>query len=336
MFNTFHKSVFVPQDVSPEAKSLIEKYKDKSASWQKDLGKELIKYIERPDLVLQVLRQLAYINHLYPFYISSQFIESAADGEIQKLTETKYGNLVLNRIFSIFLYAQTKLPASETSKITKLIMRIEGIRVRINVNDKRPLIADMVENGDGLQLLRVERSLDDTWLLDQNAYRFGTGHDGEHILGNQDGSRVKAIAGLTGVVLTYYSQNDGTFAVDILLKDNKTVLVIKDLINLSLLIKSAPCSTKGLVKDNNGIPKFIDKNGRPISKVKIGVGETIGYTRKWSGKENKGATGMHFTVVKYEFIQQFREALGAGVNSASDYPNWFILPCGSESPVRCK
>lgn len=336
----FPASVYIPSDLSAEAKTLIEKHvgspHNRFARFE-DLAKDLVNFISRPDLIYEVFRQIIYNPEYnsYQYPTAAKFAETLTDSQILKLTETRPGNFLLNKLFNILKSSSANKNPTIANAAVKLLMRIESVRFQIIANDKRPLIADMVENNDGLYQPRDEKTLDDLWLMERNAFHFGIGHDGEHILGNQNGSRVKAIAGLTGVVLTYYSQ-DGTFAVDILLEDSKTVLVIKDLINLSLLIKSAPCSTKGLVKHNNGIAKFIDKNGRPISKVKIGVGETLGYTRKWSGNENKSATGMHFTIVKYEFVQQFREALGAGVNSALEHPNWFIVPCSSESPLRCK
>lgn len=141
---------------------------------------------------------------------------------------------------------------------------------------------------------------------------------------------------------------DNNYAVYILLHDNRNVIVLKDLINLSPTILKAPKSTK----INGIVPRFINKNGKPISTVKIGVEETIGFTAKWNGNINSSVTGLHFTIVKYQFVQQFRDFLGdIGIISAKDerdhthkadelvintYKNWLIVPCSSESPVRCK
>ena len=346
----FSLSVFVPTDLTAEAKSIIEKYFKKVCEnyfWDEELAKDLLNYIERADLINEVFTQFNTFHQNYIIGFYSTFAESLTASRIQILTKTNYGNLVLNQLFSVLYsnYPTTKQYKSQTpfeltndlkNKLKQLAMKIELYRNPVNLNDLRPYIGNMVENNEGLDIERAFRKAGDTWITEQGGYRFGIGHDGEHILGNRNGSRVKAISGLTGIVLTYYSQGDGTFAVVILLNDSKTVLVLKDLENLSLLIKSSPCSSKGLTKVNKGIPKFIDRTGKPISKIRIAAGETIGFTRSWIGIKNDKKVGMHFTIVKYQFIQQYREELGEGVNNPEKHPTWFIVPCSSESPVKCK
>ena len=118
-------------------------------------------------------------------------------------------------------------------------------------------------------------------------------------------------------------------------------MVLKDLIDLSPLVLKAPNSTKGLSKENNGILRFVDKNGKPISKIKIEAGETIGYTAKWDGEKNKAGVGMHFTIAKFQFIQQYRDFLVVKpfktLSQVQEiYQNYLLVPCSLESPVRCK
>lgn len=350
----FFTSVYVPSDLSAEAKTLIEKHvgspHNRFARFE-DLAKDLVNFISRPDLIYEVFRQIIYNPEYksYQYPTAAKFAETLTDSQILKLTETRPGNFLLNKLFNIFKSSSANKNPTIANAAVKLIMRIESVRFQIIANDKRPLIADMVENNEGLYQPRDEKTLDDLWLMERNAFHFGIGHDGEHILGNRNGSRVKAIAGLTGIILTYHKMLPANnYAVYILLNDNRNVIVLKDLINLSPTILKAPSSTK--IEDK--VPIFIDKKGKPISTVKIGVGETIGFTAKWNGNINSSATGLHFTIVKYQFVQQFRKFLvDIGIVFAKDarehtnkgdeliknnYKNWLIVPCSSESPVRCK
>ena len=293
--NPFSK-VFVPNDVTAEARSLIEKYtsrRSRTYIWYEELAKDLVNYVERADLINEIFNQ---INGFYQYFMIdfySTFAETLTTPQILTLTKTNYGSLVLNRLFAN-LYG--KPPSYEQcnaagryqitneirNRMRQLAMKIENFRNPTSPDDPRPHIGDMVDNNESLDIYRYNTSnANDPWINEQGDYRFGGGHDGEHILGNRDGSRVKAIAGLTGTILTYHLQlPDRNYSVYILLNDNRTMLVLKDLNNLSPIVLKAPNSTSR----NGIIPRFIDKSGKPISTVKIGVGETIGFTRKWSGK----------------------------------------------------
>lgn len=186
--------------------------------------------------------------------------------------------------------------------------------------DNRPNITDMVSPNYG-----VGR-------LSNGSLRFNVigngiiGHDGEHVLGDRNGSVVKAIDGLTGRVLTYYKQGDGSFSIYILLGDKQTVLVLKDVHNPSATVRHAPLTT-------GRSPAFLDRNGNPISRVSLHVNDQIGATGTWSGETNTGQVGLHFTFVKFEFIQQYRVNISKGIGSPLEY---YINPCGSSSPVRCR
>lgn len=326
--------MFVASDLTSEARAFIDSYKSKINSSYieyRELVKGLISNIQRPELIYEVLRQVAQFHNLLLPPVTINFVESITEEQILGLTAKRDGNYLLTKLFTLLTIFKQRAENTGLANIIKLIEKIESIRFQIIVSDKRPLIADMVENNDGLYHFRFERSLDDFWLMERNALRFGIGHDGEHILGNKNGSRVKTIAGLTGIILTYYQQlPDNNFAVFIAL-DSEIVLVLKDLIDLSPVVLRSVNSTK-----RNSVPRFTDNLGKPIKAVKVGIGETLGFTSSWSGAINKSATGLHFTFVRYKFIQQFRDALGRGENVMLKYPTWFIVPCGSQSPVRCK
>jgi hypothetical protein len=187
-------------------------------------------------------------------------------------------------------------------------------------SDNRPLITDMVQPNDGV-------GTDDNGNYRFHANPDGTsGHDGDHVLGAREGSTISAISGLTGRVLTWYTQDLGpvpTYGVFILLSDQKTVMVLKDVENVSSKVRQAPYGTA----------PFLDKNGNPISKVFLKAGDRIGSTSKWEGPTNKYQRGMHFGFSHFEFARQYRDNMRKAYSSPSSY---FIDPCGSSSPARCR
>jgi hypothetical protein len=194
--------------------------------------------------------------------------------------------------------------------------------------DNRPRITNMVSDNLGVGKLA------------NGEYRFKVGanglvggpngHDGDHVLGAMGGSMVRAITGLTGTVLTWYVQEVGTrnrgplFTVFILLRGSDLVMVLKDLDSLSRLIRRAPQTSPGKLS-------FLNRNGTPRSRVDVNVGDEIGTTAPWTNPRNQ--TGMHFTFVHFQFIQQYRENLSQQKGSPAE---WFVAPCGSSSPVSCK
>ncbi|HEX7316775.1 MAG TPA: RHS repeat-associated core domain-containing protein [Pyrinomonadaceae bacterium] len=190
--------------------------------------------------------------------------------------------------------------------------------------DDRPNITEMVDPNDGV------------YVQSNGQYRFKIGttsaHDGDHVLGAREGSTIKGAKGLTGTILTWYIQEPGkppNYSVYILLPDKKTVMVLKDIENLSAKVRSAPQSSPGDVKSM----KFLNKDGSPKSKVTLKVGDKIGTTAKWSGPVNIYQRGLHFGFVKYQFIEQYRKDIS---RSRPSPENYYINPCGASSPVRCK
>ena len=225
--------------------------------------------------------------------------------------------------------------------------------------DDRPYVGYMVAD-------EADHGLDsmDMYPDDDETNRFGSGHDGEHWLTIPEVVDIRAIQGLTGTVLTYFAhQKDPTLYAVLIRLDRAPnfVLMLKDVQNLSALVRSAPQTSAG----STG---FTKKNGEPLSKIKLKVGDLIGQTSSWptfDGSQNKYGT-FHFSLLRYDKAQEWRTALGQGAlagqvpDIAADsrivtdrhgvmrlgdvpgphnraYPqSWFVAPCGSASPVRCK
>ena len=179
--------------------------------------------------------------------------------------------------------------------------------------------------------------------------RFGSGHDGSHWLTEKAGTDIVAIAGLTGTILTYYTQNSEAegavvYSVLILLKEVNMVFILKDLGSLGPKVNKAP-------KTYPGHTAIFKKNGSPISKITLNVGDVIGTTSKWTGFGNDGGL-FHFTFLDAAFVQQFRNLKARGGDIYDGTPaeikamekqgyvvvpkSWFVDPCGSGSPLRCK
>lgn len=196
--------------------------------------------------------------------------------------------------------------------------------------DDRPNIADMVEDNNGVDTY-VFPEENEFWKDIPGRYRFGTGHDGEHVLGSKEGSDVSAIEGLSGTVLGHFNQGENLYTVYIKLKGSDTVLVLKDVINLSPKISKSNV----IKKDGTGI---FNRKGKILSTTELKPGDKIGQTRKWSDNdlENKSKVGLHFGFVKLANIKDYRINIGKGENSTFTNPEYFVgTPCGVSSPVRC-
>lgn len=324
---------------------------------EKKIAQDLIIIIDQPDLILTIFNQIPNTLETnkrieFVFLIIKEFTELLNSELISKLVQSSNGNILLNNIQKYFgndvpqesfgrKYSQEQKQLSQI-----LFSKIENIRIVNDLNDNRPSILEMVENNLGMQFYRQNYELAKNqglpWIMDQGNYRFGIGHDGEHVLGSKTGSRVKTTLGISGRILGYYSQRDETWAVILWLEPKPFVLVLKDLVNLSKLVLKSP----QIVNNNgNAIPIF-DKNKNPISNIKIGINETIGFTRAWTKEDDKkSAIGLHVTVVKYEYIQQFRQYLinkhdpikwRSGQLDVEVLSNYAITPCGNESPIKCR
>ncbi|MCA1642339.1 MAG: RHS repeat-associated core domain-containing protein [Acidobacteria bacterium] len=133
---------------------------------------------------------------------------------------------------------ETAVEAVESGDPSGTVMHEAGHSLAVDSNnqnvgvtadtDNKPNITDMVTPNGGVDSSRFWERRDGTM-----------GHDGGHVLGDRAGSKVSAIAGLTGTVLTWYRQGYNQNSVYILLPGNKLVMVLKDLENLSSLIKRA-------------------------------------------------------------------------------------------------
>lgn len=358
MFKFTPSFVFIPSDLTPEAKLFIEKHQAKRSGkyiWYKELGKDLLNYLERPDFIYEVLRQVASIYLSYMFLANVELVEGLIEFQIQNLLKTKQGNLLVDNIQGWLSPTLNSNSFSvERSKLMQLYMKIERIRVPIIVNDKRPYMGEMVGTEEDLGIdpsIAPGRA--------EYSFRFGGGHDGEHWLTKTIGAQVKATPGIKGIVLTYYYQGDGLWNVMILLDNMQTVFLIKDLVTLGPKIKLAPLTTK----DNDKTPrkdesKFTDANKNPTSKIRLNAGDLIGTTMPWklgsasvfySGYPAQVVT-FHFAFIKYEFVQNYRSKATGGGGVADDEVrnkmtekekqstpalNWYIAPLSPASPVRC-
>lgn len=358
MFKFSPSFIFIPSDLTAEAKVFIEKHQAKRSGnyvWYKELGKDLINYLERPDFIYEVLRQVASVYLSYMFLANYEFVESLTVIQIQNLLKTKQGNLLIDSIQGwLSPTLNTDNFSVERSKLMQLYMKIERIRVPIIANDKRPYMGEMVGADEDLGIdpsIAPGRA--------EYSFRFGGGHDGEHWLTKTVGAQVKATAGIKGIVLTYYYQGDGLWNVMILLDNTQIVLLIKDLVTLGPKIKQSPLTTK----DNEKTPRkdesrFIDANKNPISKIRLNAGDLIGTTMPWklgtasvfySGYPAQVGT-FHFALMKYEFVQNYRSKATGGGGVASDEArnkmtekerqstpalDWYIAPLSPASPVKC-
>lgn len=358
MLGNFISPVFIPSDTSSEAKGLIDKYLSKRSNkyiWYEELGKDLVNYLERADLIVEVFRQIFSIQQSHMFTANAAFVEGLNESQIQNLHKTGAGKYLLDTVQLRLNPSDTGNQSMNSNKLIMLYMKIERVRVPVIVNDKRPYMGEMVDASEDL-------GIDPTIAFGRADYsfRFGGGHDGEHWLTKTIGAQVKATPGIKGTVLSYYYQGDGVWNVLILLDNTQIVLIIKDLVKLGAKIKLAPLTTR----DNDKTPrrdesKFTDKTGNPTSKIKLNAGDIIGTTSAWNlgsaktfypGFPASQVGTFHFAFMKYEFVQNYRSKATGGSGVAPDdirdkMPekerqstpalNWYIAPLNPLSPVKC-
>ena len=277
MFRQFSTTAFFTSDTSPEATLLIEKHVDKRGRnyvWYRELGKDLLNYVERPEFIKTVLLEVSkkYGDPLM-HGTAAEFAEAINSSQIQLLLSGKAGIMLVN-IVQGYLSPNNVSSYITTSaeKFRELYMKIERVRIPVIVGDKRPYVGDMVSKDEDMGIdpstsgeTRIPFSI-----------RFGSGHDGEHWLTKTIGAQVKATAGIKGTVLTYYAQNTSftIWNVMILLDDTRTVLLIKDLVTLGPVILKALKTRTG-----TGKLQIMDSKGNSLSKIKINAGEVIGTTK---------------------------------------------------------
>ena len=355
MLYIFPFNTFIPSGDSDEAKSLIEKHRNKRGSdyiWYEELGKDLINHISRPELILEVLKQLVGFGNYYLYQVNAALVEALSLSQIQDLLQDKVGN---NLIYTLQIYLNsTNIPA-EANKLRRLYLKIERVRIPVIVNDRRPYIGTLVDPAEDL-------GIDPSRAGDHlpYAFRFGGSHDGEHWLTKTIGAEVRATAEIKGTVLTYYNTGEEGHAVMILLDNTNIIMLLKDLQILGPRIKQSPGTGGGA-----GFA-ITDKSGRPLSKVRVNAGDLIGTTAYWkissarlfySGYEQGEFGTFHFAFLKYEHAQQYRSNISSADGVAIDdiamqrnaenfqktqskkivvFPlSWFIPPLSPDSPVKC-
>jgi len=107
----------------------------------------------------------------------------------------------------------------------------------------------------------------------------------------------------------------------ILLDNTDIVMIIKDLETLGpktqAVSASIPNNDATKTKDES---RFTDKNGRPLSNIKLNPGDLIGTTTKWKppgapkyySEYNREFGTFHFGFIYYKFVQQYRTLKGEG------------------------
>lgn len=369
----FYSNVYLASDDSTEIKSLIGKHiagHGNGRVWHKELGKDLINYVSRPDFLIEAIHYLrAGYGADILYSVTTEFLENITAAQIKSLLEAKSGVVFVSEVQGWLTVSSGPFVSrsADANKLRRLFTKIERVRIPIIANDKRPYIGDMVGVDEDMG---IEPS------FGSNAapfyeYRFGSGHDGEHWLTKNVGAQVKATAEIKGTVLTRYyqfaEQGSAQLAnVMILLDNTDIVMIIKDLVTIGPKITATRATTPDIKhtteKDES---KFTDKNGKPLSTIKLGAGDLIGTTTIWTKMiaakyypEYAGKFGtFHFSFIKYKFVQEYRTLKGEGTrnkttadianvpeltrrtvgkNAYIDIPkHWFIAPCSPESPVKC-
>lgn len=155
-------------------------------------------------------------------------------------------------------------PSADRNSLAKFNTKIDSVRVPIIANDKRPYVGDMMAKDEDLGIdMSSYRQRPPFY-----TFRFGGAHDGEHWLTKSIGAEIRAIAGIKGIVLTYYYQGEGLWSVMIWLENTKAVLLLKDLVTLGTKIKLGKIMTyPDDEKTKKNETMFTDSQGRPISNI---------------------------------------------------------------------
>ncbi len=201
----FPSNIFIPTDGSAEAANLIKSYQNRRSSnfvWYRELGKDLIKFIDRPNFIVEVLDQLSSIYIGFMAAANAEFVEALSLDQIKNLIQDKQGYSMID-IVQIRLNTDNSsytIPIPlDVNKLRQLYLKIERIRIPIIVNDPRPYVGEMVGSEE-------DRGIDPSIAFGRikDSLRFGGTHDGEHWLTKNIGAQVRATAGIKGIALTYY------------------------------------------------------------------------------------------------------------------------------------
>lgn len=368
-------NIYLASDFLTEIKALINKHIAKNRNgyvWYIELGKDLTNCISRPDFLREMFSYLRVQETGVLYQIVIEFLENITEAQIKSLLESKDGVFLLGDI-QVWFSADGIIfnsKAADRNKMRELFTKIERVRIPVIVKDPRPYIGEMVGADE-------DRGIEPTPGPNPRpsyAYRFGGNHDGEHWLTESANAQIKATAEIKGTVLTrYYQEAEGgggqVANVLIHLDNTDIVMIIKDLVTLGPKTQAVRASTPDNRNTKIDESRFTDKNGNPISKIKLVAGDLIGTTMRWKDigaakyypEYNREFGTFHFGFIYYKFVQEYRRLKGIGYRDgiatdvATDVSelttiydvitkkpkmtklpmNWFIAPCSPESPVKC-
>ena len=285
--NIFLTAIYLPNDLTAEALSIISKNKNPSFQNTIDhekLGRDLINYLNRPELIDEIFNQITvnYNDQLYSAVVKI-FVETMTDSQIRQLADAYPGYRLLYRMVSLLLNLQymSFLTADDVRKFIGLSMKIQrNLPPNPAVADKQSA-GEIVPNNTGI------------------SDRFGKGHDGIHIRAPKEGGQVITIKALEGIVIRQYIQEtpkkdngySTLYGVWVVLRDGK-VAVYKDL-------KTVDSKITATLKQGN----LYYNNGRVLSRLNMSAGDPIGTIFPWKEEEkkaniNKSDRALHFTILK--------------------------------------
>lgn len=317
------QSPWIPNDLTAEAASIIAKHKHpqyQSYFWDR-MGKALVDYTNRPELITEVLNQIEDKHGSYAslLILVFHFADALSDLQIRKMSDLYTGNQLLYRMASLLLnvninFAATIDTASKGAKFQLLYLKIKNNWSMVNSQSQKQYIGDIVPNNTGV------------------SDRFGTGHDGSHIRSPKTGGKVVTIETLKGIVIRQYVQetakNGNLYGVWVLLKSG-IVVVYKDILSVDAKIKRLQLGRLYM----NGI--------NPTSRTVVSAGDFIGTIRPWETGDstNSNDVGLHITFLHIKYINEFKEHLKPRAKEKADGGAFsiekLIAPCRYESPVRC-
>ena len=292
-----------------------------------DIGRDLVNYIDRPDLVNEVLNQIDVNYGSYSSILPTvvPFVDTLKDFQIKELAEIYTGNQLLYRIASLLLNVNPDMAATvdkvgKGAKFRELFSKIKPYLSTSISQSQKQFIGDIVPNNTGI------------------SDRFGKGHDGSHIRSPKMGGSVVTIEALKGIVIRQYVQSlpsptegfNTLYGVWVLLRDGK-VVIYKDLLTVDAKLR----------KLQSG--KLYVAGKTPISRINVSTGDLIGTIRPWHKDDpiNDKDVGLHITFIYLKYIQDYKDYLGLTDNQREKRNLYYfpleklIAPCSEESPVRC-
>ena len=330
MFESYFSNLWTPNEFSAEASTIISKHlfpNHPDIIVPADVGKDLINYINRPELISEVFSQIEfkYGGYGVVLQVVLSFTEALKDVQIKKLGEAYTGKRLLDRIASLLLNINPDIAnlADKTNKGAKFVELFAKLQLNWKLSEsesRKQYVGDVLPGNTGI------------------SDRFGTGHDGIHLRSPKTGGNVVTIDSLKGIVIRQYIQSapnsvegkNYLYGVWVLLLNGK-VVVYKDLLSVDIKLKKLE------------IGRLYLRGTTPTSKVTISTGDLIGTVRPWAAEDsiNKQDVGLHLTFIYLKYLNDYKTNLGL-TDAQREKRQMFsfpveklIAPCSEESPVKC-